>query len=67
MNTNKNTTTQTAADKRDFEQVKRDFETALENGGDYSPALLDLSTAIAFPLSASALTRNARPPQTVKP
>ena len=48
MNTNKNTTTQTAADKRDFEQVKRDFETALENGGDYSPALLDLSTAIAF-------------------
>lgn len=48
MNANKNTTTQTAADKRDFEQVKRDFETALENGGDYSPALLDLSTAIAF-------------------
>ena len=48
MNANKNATTQTAADKRDFEQVKRDFETALENGGDYSPALLDLSTAIAF-------------------
>lgn len=47
-NANKNATTQTAADKRDFEQVKRDFETALENGGDYSPALLDLSTAIAF-------------------
>ncbi len=48
MKNKKNTTTQTAADKRDFEQVKRDFETALENGGDYSPALLDLSTAIAF-------------------
>lgn len=48
MNANKNTTTQTPESKRDFEQVKRDFETALENGGDYSPALLDLSTAIAF-------------------
>lgn len=32
---------------KDFEQVKRDFETAHASGGDYGPALLDLSTAIA--------------------
>ena len=49
MNAKKtNTTTQTTENKRDFEQVKRDFETALASGGDYSPALLDLSTAVAF-------------------
>lgn len=30
-----------------FEQAKRDFETAYTSGGDYSPALLTLSTAIA--------------------
>lgn len=32
---------------KDFEQVKRDFETAHTSGGDYGPQLLDLSTAIA--------------------
>lgn len=32
---------------KDFEQVKRDFETALASGGEYGPQLLDLSTAIA--------------------
>ena len=32
---------------KDFEQVKRDFETAHASGGDYGPQLLDLSTAIA--------------------
>lgn len=49
MNAKKtNTTTQTTENKRDFEQVKRDFETALASGGDYSPALLDLSAAVAF-------------------
>lgn len=49
MNEKKNTTpATTATEKADFETVKRTFETALENGGDYSPALLDLSTAIAF-------------------
>lgn len=30
-----------------FEQVKRDFETAHASGGDYTPQLLNLSTAIA--------------------
>ena len=33
---------------KDFEQVKRDFETALNSGKDYGPQLLDLSTAIAY-------------------
>lgn len=32
---------------KDFEQVKRTFETAHASGGDYSGELLDLSTAIA--------------------
>ncbi|NBH80537.1 hypothetical protein D3Z52_20780 [Clostridiaceae bacterium] len=32
---------------KDFEQVKRDFETAHASGKDYGPQLLDLSTAIA--------------------
>lgn len=32
---------------KDFEQVKRDFETAHASGGDYGPQLMDLSTAIA--------------------
>lgn len=32
---------------KDFEQVKRDFETALASGKDYGPQLMDLSTAIA--------------------
>lgn len=31
-----------------FEQVKRDFETALASGGDYSKSIMDLSAAIAF-------------------
>ena len=33
---------------KDFEQVKRDFETALDSGKDYGPALLDLSTVFAY-------------------
>lgn len=33
---------------KDFEQVKRDFETAHASGKDYGPQLLDLSTAIAY-------------------
>lgn len=32
---------------KDFEQVKRDFETAHASGKDYGPQLMDLSTAIA--------------------
>ena len=32
---------------KDFEQVKRDFEMAHASGKDYTPQLLDLSTAIA--------------------
>lgn len=32
---------------KDFEQVKRDFETAHASGGDYSGELLDLATAVA--------------------
>ena len=32
---------------KNFEQVKRDFETAFASGGDYGPQLMDLSTAIA--------------------
>lgn len=43
-----NTNTSTTATRRDFEQVKREFETAYANGGDYSAALLDLSAAVAY-------------------
>lgn len=45
MNEKKNTN---AAPAKDFEQVKRDFETALDSGKDYGPALLDLSTVFAY-------------------
>lgn len=43
MNNNTNN-----APRMDFDGVKRKFETALANGGDYSPELIDLSTAIAY-------------------
>ena len=46
MNEKKNNTN--AAPVKDFEQVKRDFETALDSGKDYGPALLDLSTIFAY-------------------
>lgn len=46
MNEKKNTNA--AAPAKDFEQVKRDFETALDSGKDYGPALLDLSTVFAY-------------------
>lgn len=46
MNEKKNTNA--AAPVKDFEQVKRDFETALDSGKDYGPALLDLSTVFAY-------------------
>lgn len=42
------TTDTTTATRKDFETVKRGFETALESGRDYSPELLDLSAAIAY-------------------
>lgn len=45
MNEKKNTT---PAPVKDFEQVKRDFETAHASGKDYGPALLDLSTVFAY-------------------
>lgn len=47
MNEKKNANT-TPAPVKDFEQVKRDFETALNSGKDYGPALLDLSTVFAY-------------------
>lgn len=48
-NKNKNAnTTQTPDTLRDFEQVKRDFETALDSGKEYGPQLLDLSTVFAY-------------------
>lgn len=42
MNT---TTTET---RKNFETVKRNFETAFSSGRDYSAELLDLSTAVAY-------------------
>lgn len=45
MNEKKNAT---PAPVKDFEQVKRDFETAHASGKDYGPALLDLSTVFAY-------------------
>lgn len=45
MNEKKNTN---APAVKDFEQVKRDFETALDSGKDYGSALLDLSTIFAY-------------------
>lgn len=45
-----NTTTRTAEQattRKDFETLKRDFETAMNSGKDYTPELLELSTAIA--------------------
>lgn len=47
MNEKKNANT-TPAPVKDFEQVKRNFETALDSGKDYGPALLDLSTVFAY-------------------
>ena len=47
MNEKKSANT-TPAPVKDFEQVKRDFETALNSGKDYGPALLDLSTVFAY-------------------
>lgn len=44
------TTTRTAEQattRKDFETLKRDFETAMNSGKDYTPELLELSTAIA--------------------
>lgn len=34
--------------RKDFETVKRDFETALASGKDYAAELLELSTAVAY-------------------
>lgn len=48
MNEKNNTAKTPAAPVKDFEQVKRDFETALDSGKDYGPALLDLSTVFAY-------------------
>ena len=45
MNENK---TLTPAPRKDFEQVKREFETAFASSPDYGPALMDLSTVFAF-------------------
>lgn len=45
-----NTTTRTAEQattRKDFEALKRDFEAAMNSGKDYTPELLELSTAIA--------------------
>ena len=50
-NMNTNTNTPKTAERPDFEQVKRNYETALASGKD----------------STQELTRNARPPPTVKP
>ena len=44
--TNMNTTT--TETRKDFETVKRNFETAFSSGRDYSAELLDLSTAVAY-------------------
>lgn len=44
-NTTANTTT---AEHRDFDTVKREFEQAMNAGGDYSAPLFDLATAVAY-------------------
>lgn len=44
-NTTANTTT---AERRDFDTVKREFEQAMNAGGDYSAPLFDLATAVAY-------------------
>lgn len=44
--TNMNTTT--TETRKNFETVKRNFETAFSSGRDYSAELLDLSTAVAY-------------------
>lgn len=43
-----NNTNDTRATRKDFETVKRDFETALASGTDYGPALMELSTVFAY-------------------
>ena len=45
MNTN---TTNTAKSRPDFEQVKRNYETALASGKDSTQELTDLATAVAY-------------------
>lgn len=47
MNNKTNATNSTTA-RKDFETVKRDFETAYASGLDYGPALMDLSTVFAY-------------------
>lgn len=53
-------TNTTNTSKRDFEQVKRDFEQAYAAGGDYSAALLELSTAIAYSVVRKCLDPQAK-------
>lgn len=48
MNEKMNASETPAVIRKDFEQVKRDFETAHASGKDYGPALLDLSTVFAY-------------------
>lgn len=45
---------------RDFETVKRAFETAFASGQDYSTALLDLSTAVAFSVVRKCIDPQAK-------
>ena len=45
METNTNTNTNA---RKDFETVKRDFETAYASGADYGKELIDLATAFAY-------------------
>lgn len=55
-----NSVPEKAGKVNDFEQVKRDFETAHASGKDYSTALLDLSTAIAFSVVRKCIDPQAK-------
>ena len=48
MENTTNITATTTETRKDFETLKRDFETAHAAGGDYSAALLDLSQAVTY-------------------
>ena len=50
---------------KSFDQLKRDYETALSSGTDSGPALLTLSAAVAHSVIRKLIDPQRKPPQTV--
>ena len=54
-NNDKNILPENSEKRKDFTTIKRDFETAYASGKDYTPELMDLSTAIAYSVVAKCI------------